>query len=83
MTDRHTPLDFLEAVYLNNSLPLNTRLRAAIEAAPYRHPKLSAMAHATMTGNDFAALLDRAIARSLAGPPAKLIEARAVEVEDR
>ena len=39
-----TPLDFLEAVYLNPNLPLPTRMRAAIEAAPYKHPKQSAVA---------------------------------------
>jgi len=42
-----TPLDFLEAVYLNYlnpNLPLPTRMRAAIEAAPYKHPKQSAVA---------------------------------------
>jgi hypothetical protein len=61
-----TPLDFLEAVYLNPNLPLNTRMRAAIESAPYRHPKLSATAIATMDGKSFAEALDRAIARSRA-----------------
>ena len=39
-----TPLDFLTAVYLNEQLPLSVRMRAAIEAAPYRHPKLTATA---------------------------------------
>src|SRR6516164_4980390 len=58
-----TPLDFLEAVYLNPNLPLNTRLRAAIEAAPYRHPKLAVTAHARF---DFAAALDREIERCIA-----------------
>jgi len=39
-----TPLDFLKAVYLNEGLPLSVRMKAAIEAAPYVHPKLSATA---------------------------------------
>jgi hypothetical protein len=59
-----TPLDFLRAVYLNEGLPLNVRLRAAIDAAPYFHPRLSAMAVASMSGKDFAAQLERAIQRS-------------------
>ena len=45
-----TPLEFLEAVYINPNLPLSTRLRAAIEAAPYKHPKLTAVAHAHFQG---------------------------------
>jgi hypothetical protein len=56
-----TPLDFLKAVYLNEGLPLNVRLRAAIEAARYFHPKLSATA--VLQADDFAAALDRAVMR--------------------
>jgi hypothetical protein len=37
-----TPLEFLHAVDLNDTLPLAVRMRAAIEAAPYVHPKLAA-----------------------------------------
>ena len=59
-----TPIDFMEAVYLNPNLPLNTRLRAAIEAAPYKHPKLSAVAHGHFDGTDFATQLEKAIERS-------------------
>jgi hypothetical protein len=40
------------------------RLRAAIEAAPYVHPKLSATA--IIQGGDFAERLERAVARSRA-----------------
>jgi hypothetical protein len=70
-----TPLDFLEAVYLNPNLPLNTRMRAAIEAAPFRHPKLSATAVTRMDGKSFAEQLERAIERSQKPlPPPKLIE---------
>jgi hypothetical protein len=63
-----TPLHFLEAVYCNPNLPLATRLRAAIEAAPYRHPKLSLSAVAAMNGQSFAEALERAIARSQSPP---------------
>ena len=64
-----TPLDFLEAVYLNPNLPLNTRLRAAIESAPYRHPKLAVTAHARF---DLAAQLDREIEKCIARSKAPL-----------
>ena|SRR6516165_11352093 len=63
-----TPLDFLEAVYLNPNLPLNTRMRAAIEAAPYKHPKQSAVAIAHY-GPNFADALEKAIDRSRNPPP--------------
>jgi hypothetical protein len=57
-----SPLDFLTAVYQNEDLPLAIRMRAAIECAPYRHPKLSAAA--ILSDEDFAARLERAIVRS-------------------
>jgi hypothetical protein len=69
MTVVVTPLEFLEAVYCNENLPLTVRMRAAIEAAPYKHPKLSATAIATTEGASFAAALDRAIERSKSPPP--------------
>jgi hypothetical protein len=59
-----TPLDFLEAVYCNPNLPLGTRLRAAIEAAPYKHPKLSAHAVGHFDGKSFAEHVEKAIERS-------------------
>jgi hypothetical protein len=58
-----TPLDFLRGVYCNEGLPLAMRMRAAIEAAPYVHPKLSATA-LIAPGADFGAKLEKAIARS-------------------
>jgi hypothetical protein len=58
------PVDFLCAIYCNEELPLSVRMRAAIEAAPYLHPKLNAIAVGNINGNDIASLLDRAIARS-------------------
>lgn len=67
-----SPLDFLKAVYRDPRQPINRRLRAAIEAAPYLHPKLSATA--VLTREDFAERLERAIARSGVAP--KLIEVK-------
>jgi len=73
-----TPLDFLCAVYQNERLPLSVRMRAAIEAAPYIHPKLSATA--VIGSEDFAIRLERAIVRSGMAP--KLIEARALPQQE-
>jgi hypothetical protein len=42
-----TSLDFLKAVYSDPELPLQTRLRAAVAAAPYEHPRLSMTAVVT------------------------------------
>ena len=64
-----TPLEFLQAVYSNEGLPLSARLKAAIEAAQYVHAKLAVTA--TVDGGDFAAQLDRAVERSR-----KVIEAK-------
>jgi len=55
-------LYFLEAVYLNETLPLNTRLRAATEAAKYRHAKLTAIAN--VSEGSLVQMLDAAIERS-------------------
>ena len=60
--DDPTPLDFLRAVYLNAELPLSVRMKAAIEAAPYVHPKLSATA--VIDPVEFSKSLDKAIQRS-------------------
>jgi hypothetical protein len=60
--DEPTPLDFLRAVYLNPELPLSVRMKAAIEAAPYCHPKLSATA--VIDPTEFADRLEKAIVRS-------------------
>jgi len=51
MSNKHTSLDFLQAVYLNETLPLPVRSRAAIEAAPLRTSKaLTAVAVGHLTG---------------------------------
>lgn len=47
-----TPLEFLQAIYTNEGVPLPVRMRAAIEAAPYCHPKLQVSA--SLDGRGFA-----------------------------
>ena len=60
-------------------LPLPVRSRAAIEAAPYEHPKLTAVAVGHLTGEDFYNRLERAIEAS---NRAKLIEGRVIDRDD-
>jgi hypothetical protein len=78
-----TPLDFFEAVMLNPSLPLPIRMKAATEAAKYRHPTMRAVAHSTTASQSFADALERAIARSqsphVMNKEPKLIEQQSAE----
>ena len=62
MNERGTPLDFLQDVMDCEELPLSTRMRAAIAAAPYRHPKLAATM--VLDGSDLKSRLERAYAAS-------------------
>jgi hypothetical protein len=57
-----TSLELFQKVYRNPNLPLHTRLRAARDAKDHEHPKL--VATAVVNEGSFAALLERAIARS-------------------
>ena len=66
------PQHFLETVMMSNDLPLSTRMRAAIELMPYRHPKL--IATAIINESSFADLLDRRIAKLAAMEQQKLID---------
>jgi hypothetical protein len=67
------PLDFLYAVFRNPNLPLSVRMKAAADALPFAHPKLSAVLQTSVSGEDFGAALERARKRMLEGPQAKLI----------
>jgi hypothetical protein len=62
-----TSLDLLQAVYRNNELPLPTRMRAALGAVAFEHPKL--IATAVVNEGSFAELLEKRLQRM------KLIEA--------
>jgi hypothetical protein len=73
-------LEYLQRIYRDPAQPTSVRMGAAIEALSFENPKLSAVGIGTLDGSTFAEKLDRAIAAS---EKAKLIEARAVEVEDR
>ena len=69
-----TPLDFLCAVYRNADLPLATRIRCAVAAASYVHPKMSVVA---TPGGNIAERLERLILEQ--HKRLKLIEAQPVQ----
>src|ERR1700733_3540714 len=74
LTPDEASLDFLQKVYRSSRQPLAVRMRAAALAIPFESPKLTAMAVSSVNGEHFAALLEKAIARSQA--PLKQIEHR-------
>jgi hypothetical protein len=76
MSENPTSLEFLQAVYLNECLPLPVRLRAAIECLPFESPRMTAVSVGYYDGNTFAQRLDRAIDAS---NRAKVIEGRVIE----
>jgi len=73
--------DFLMKVVRSPRPPMSRRIRAAIEALPYRRPMLGAVAIGQLSGKDFASLLERAILRSQTGAPLKLIEGSKAKVD--
>jgi hypothetical protein len=75
LTPDVSSLAFLQAVYRSADQPLHTRMKAAIAALPYEHPKLAVTTVLDGT-EDLGARLSRAIQRS-----AKVIELRAIQAE--
>ena len=75
-------LHFLQRVYRSTNQPMRRRIRAAEIASSFEHPKLSAVGFVREV-DTFASRLERAAARSdPQGRYYKMIEARAIEVED-
>jgi hypothetical protein len=64
-TETQTSLDYLRSVYRDPRKDEGTRLRAAIAAAAYEHPKLSVSGH-TALGLGFANALEDAIRKGKA-----------------
>ena len=73
-----TSLHFFQRIYRSIRQPMSRRMRAAEFALQHEHPKLGAIATASMNGQDFASLLERAIQRSGREREVKQIEARAL-----
>ena len=68
-----TSLTLLQKVYRSSSVALQTRMRAAIAALQFEHPKLAVTAN--VESGDFADQLDKAIERSR-----KIIEAKPLSI---
>jgi hypothetical protein len=62
-----TSLDFLKAIYRNPDVPIERRMRAAIAALPFEHPKLSINAQFGSLGDRMEEQLKAQIERSGAG----------------
>ena len=75
-------LNFLQAVYRCDGLPLSTRMRAAVAALPFEHPKLAVTA--LISDQSFAAKLERAVLRSeqVRSQP-RVIEGKAINDETK
>jgi hypothetical protein len=68
-------LAYMQDVYKGRRQADPVRMRAAAIALPFESPKLTAMAVSSLSGEHFAAMLEKAIARSQA--PLKQIELKA------
>lgn len=58
-----TPLDYMISVLRDASLPLDKRLQAAKDAAPYVHPKLASVEHRGDAENPIAFAILSAVPR--------------------
>jgi hypothetical protein len=66
-----TSLKFLQTIYRNPEVPLPVRMRAAMAALQFEHPKLAVTAN--VESGDFADQLEQAVERSR-----KVIEAKPI-----
>jgi hypothetical protein len=73
-------LEFLQAVYANNELPLVTRMRAAMACLPFECPRLAVTALVD-NQRDFATILDRRVKHMNELNGVKMIEATPTRVE--
>jgi hypothetical protein len=64
----NSSLEFLQAVYSDPCQPMSRRMRAAIAALPFEHPKLAVAAFAIVP-DGFAAHLEAARARIIDAKP--------------
>jgi|SRR5690242_14100124 hypothetical protein len=69
-------LELLQMAYRGEIELTSQQFRAAKEALPFEEPKLGAMAVGSISGQDFASLLDRAIRAS-----GKEVEVKQIEPE--
>ncbi len=69
-------LEFLRAVYSDSTQPIARRMRAAIAALPFEHPKLAVTASIN-GGSGIAARLEAAIRRTVEIQAGRLIEGEA------
>lgn len=70
----NTSLDFLQAVYRSTDQPMHRRMRAAVAALPFEHPKLAVTASVNTEG--WGARLEAARERA-----AKAFEVRGLPME--
>jgi len=82
LAPHETSLDFFRKIYHSIRQPMTRRMRAAEFALQFEHPKLGAIATASINGQDFASMLEKAILRSHKEAEVKQIEARAIERDD-
>lgn len=68
-------LEFLQAVYRDPGQPMQRRMRAAVAALPFEHPKLAVTAN--IDGGGFAARLEAAIAKTAEMRAGRVIEGEA------
>jgi hypothetical protein len=82
LAPHETSLTFFQKIYRSVRQPMARRMRAAEFALQFEHPKLGAIATASMNGQDFASLLERAIRNSNQAREVKQIEGHAIASDE-